>query len=249
MSKKIIITEEEKKDIKSLYNINEQIGLDTIIDYLRNVLTNIGKEDTKPNSNVVTSSGSVDSKWVNVTKKVIDEFEGGYWNPKCGHKTSGMGKSTETMFGLDRYNGNIESTPEGKEFFKLIDKEKTDLGMKQFCKKWTWGYRGGQLENRLKTLAAEIMKKHYDSNSKNYFSPELKKRVESNDRLLMHFSYASWNGPGFFNKFAKSLDSKVKAGKSDEELIKQAISDRKNSSLLNQDKVAAVMTSSDLNLA
>jgi hypothetical protein len=65
----------------------------------------------------------------------------------------------------------------------------------------------------------------------------------------MHFSYASWNGPGFFQKFAKSLNDKVKEGKSDSELIKQAISDRKNTSLLNQDKVASVMTSSDLNLA
>lgn len=248
MSKKLIITEEEKKDIKSLYNINEQISFDSIIEYLGELLKNMGKKDISSYLNK-TNSGSVDSKWDNVTKKVIDEFEGGYWNPKCGHNTSGMGKSTETMFGLDRYNGNIESTPEGKEFFKLIDKEKTDLGMKQFCKKWTWGYRGGQLENRLKTLAAEIMKHHYDNNSKNYFSPELKKRVESNDRLLMHFSYASWNGPGFFQKFAKSLDDGIKSGKSDEELVKQAISDRKSSKLLNQDKVASVMISPDFYLA
>jgi len=46
MSKKLIITEEEKNNIKSLYNINEQFGFDTIIDYLRNVLNNIGKEDS-----------------------------------------------------------------------------------------------------------------------------------------------------------------------------------------------------------
>ena len=35
----------------------------------------------------------------------------------------------------------------------------------------------------------------------------------------MHFSYASWNGPGYFKKFAKSLEDGVKSGKSDEELI------------------------------
>ena len=247
MSKRLIITEEEKKDIKSLYNINEQISFDSIIEYLGELLKNMGKKDISSYLNK-TNSGSVDSKWDNVTKKVIDEFEGGYWNPKCGHQTKGMGVSTETMFGLDRYNGDIESTPDGKEFFKLIDKEKTDLGMKQFCKKWTWGYRGGQLENTLKTLAAKIMKRHYDTNSK-YFSPELKKRVEANDRLLMHFSYASWNGPGYFKNFAKSLDDGVKSGKSDSELIDLAISNRKGSVLYNQDKVASVMKSSDLNLA
>jgi hypothetical protein len=153
------------------------------------------------------------------------------------------------MFGLDRYNGEIESTPEGKEFFRLIDKEKSDLGMSKFCKTWKWLYRGGHLEDELKTLAAKIMKNSYDRNSNNYFSPELKKRVENNDRLLMHFSYASWNGPGFFEKFAKSLENGIKAGKSDEELIKQAISDRKNTVLLHQDKVASVMTSPDFYLA
>jgi hypothetical protein len=255
MSKKLLITEEEKNNIKSLYNINEQgagdalKGLaDTIVNMLKTgdfgnkIKSAIGKFDL--------SSGSVDSKWENVTKKVIDEFEGGYWNPKCGHSTKGMGVSTETMFGLDRYNGSIESSPEGKEFFRIIDKEKTDLGMQQFCKTWKHYYRGGQLEDTLKTLAAKIMKNQYDTNSKNYFTnPELKKRVEANDSLLMHFSYACWNGPGYFKKFAKSLDEGIKSGKSDEELIKQAISDRKSTNLHNQDKVASVMTSANLNLA
>ena len=246
MSKRIVITEDEKNRIKSLYNINEQgIGAGAIIPALFSSIFSIS--DKK--SNYGTSSGSVDSKWDKITKKVIDEFEGGYWNPKCGHTTKGMGISTETMFGLDRYNGNIESTPEGKEFFRIIDNEKTKLGMEQFCKTWKWLYRGGHLEDELKTLAAKIMKHQYDNNSKNYFSPELRKRVEDNDRLLMHFSYASWNGPGFFKKFAKSLEDGVKSGKSDEELINQAISDRKSTVLYNQDKVANVMTSSDLGLA
>ena len=254
MSKKLLITEEEKNNIKSLYNINEQgagdalKGLaDTIVNMLKTgdfgnkIKSAIGKFDL--------SSGSVDSKWENVTKKVIDEFEGGYWNPKCGHTTKGMGKSTETMFGLDRKNGNWESTQDGKEFFKIIDDEKTKLGLKPFCKIWTHNYKGGQLEDTLKTLASKIMKNQYDINSNNYFSPELRERVESNDRLLMHFSYASWNGPGYFKKFAKSLEDGVKSGKSDEELIKQAISNRKSTNLYNQDKVASVMTSSDLGLA
>ena len=257
MSKKLLITEEEKNNIKSLYNINEQgagdalKGLaDTIVNMLKTgdfgnkIKSAIGKFDLND-----ISSGSVDSKWDKITKKVIDEFEGGYWNPKCGHTTKGMGISTETMFGLDRKNGNIESTPEGKEFFRIIDNEKTKLGMTNFCKTWKWLYRGGHLEDKLKTLAAKIMKHQYDNNSKNYFSPELRKRVEANDRLLMHFSYASWNGPGYFKKFAKSLEDGIKLGKSDEELIKQAISNRKSTNLYNQDKVASVMTSSDLGLA
>jgi hypothetical protein len=257
MSKRIIITEEEKNEIKSLYNINEQ-GAGDILKGLADTIVNMiktgkfGDDDNDENENSYlndTNSGSVDSKWSKVTKKVINEFEGGYWNPKCGHQTAGMGKSTETMFGLDRYNGDIEKTPEGKEFFRLIDNEKNNKGMEQFCKKWKWNYKGGELEDKLKNLASKIMKHHYDNNSKNYFSPELKERVESNDRLLMHFAYATWNGSGFFKKFAKSLEDGIKSGKSDSELVKQAISDRKNTSLLNQDKVASIMTSSGLDFA
>ena len=254
MSKRLIITESEKNDIKSLYNINEQSG--SFIEKLLNLSMkdDLDSSTNTDNSNSVEdsylndkTSGSVDSKWMRVTKKVIDKFEGGYWNPKCGHSSGGMGKSTETMFGLDRFNGNIESTPEGKEFFRLIDKQKKDLGMSQFCKKWKWNYKGGELENDLKELAAKIMKYRYDKDS-NRFSPELKKRVENNDRLLMHFSYASWNGSGHFQKFAKSLNDGVKNGESDKELIKRAIADRK-SALPHQDKVASVITSTDLNLA
>lgn len=252
MSKKLIITEQEKNEIKSLYNINEQGAGDILKALADSILKMLDKTDSEEDDESFlndTNSGSVDSKWDKITKKVIDEFEGGYWNPKCGHTTKGMGVSTETMFGLDRKNGNIESTPEGKEFFRIIDKEKTDLGMQQFCKTWKHYYRGGNLEDKLKTLAAKIMKYQYDNNSKNYFSSELRKRVESNDRLLMHFSYASWNGPAYFQKFAKSLESGIKSGKSDEELVKQAISDRKNTNLYHQDKVASVMTSTNLNLA
>jgi len=254
MSKKFLITESEKNQIKSLYNINEDM-LSDFISIIKSKLIKVlknSKTDKKLSNNQTytnNNSVSVDSKWDKITKKVIDEFEGGYWNPKCGHPTKGMGKSTETMFGLDRYNGAIESTPEGKEFFRIIDNEKTKLGIQKFCNTWKHYYRGGQLENTLKTLATKIMKHEYDNNSKNYFSPELRKRVEANDRLLMHFSYASWNGSGYFKKFAKSLEDDVKSGKSDSELIKQAISDRNSTNLYNQNKVASVMTSSNLNLA
>lgn len=43
MSKKIIISEEEKNNIKSLYNVNEQLEYDKIIDYLKDVLKNKDK--------------------------------------------------------------------------------------------------------------------------------------------------------------------------------------------------------------
>lgn len=178
----------------------------------------------KSSSSSSSSSGSVQSKWMDVTKKVIDNFEGGYWNYwECkNHPWHSMyKKSGETMFGLDRKAGDIENLgSEGKEFFRIIDDEKKKLGMSNFCNKWTYNYRGGDLEEKLKDLAARIMFGEYEKNMSNYVkNPETKKRIENNEGLLLHMSYATWNGPGHFQKFAKKLENAVKEGKSDEELI------------------------------
>ena len=65
--------------------------------------------------------------------------------------------SGETMFGLDRKAGSIETIkPEGVEFFKIIDDDKKKLGMAEFCKKWKYNYRGGDKEDILKTAREHI---------------------------------------------------------------------------------------------
>lgn len=209
-------------------------------------------KDVKPAETVIGGS----SNFENITKTVIDKFEGGYWNPFCKHPSSGMGKSTETMFGLDRFNGNIESTPEGKEFFKIIDDEKINNGAKssgsgrnakwsnmdKFCGEWKWSYRGGDKEEALKNLAIKIMKRSFDRNMSNFVKdPQTKAKIETIPGLTLHMSYATWNGPGFFKKFANSLEQGVSRGMSDKQLIDLAISDRNNSRLLNKNKVEAAI--------
>ena len=180
------------------------------------------------------SSGNVSADWNEVTKQVIDNFEGGYWNYwQCkNHPWHRMyKKSGETLFGLDRKAGNIENlSSDGKEFFRLIDEEKKKMGMDAFCKKWVYNYRGGELEERLKDLASKIMFEQYEKNMSNYVKDqETKKRIETNPGLLMHMSYATWNGPGFFQKFAKKLEDAVRRGASDEELIDVAKNSRTSS--------------------
>ena len=203
-------------------------------------LKSFGKKNIKSKTN-----------FTDITKIVIDEFEGGYWNGSTpenvkttkkgicnNHPNGSMGKSTETMFGLDRYNGNIESTPEGVEFFQIIDKEKEELGIEKFCKKWKWLYRGGDKEAKLKDLAVKIIEKLFNSNMDNFVKDdETKEKILSNPSLLLHMSYATWNGPGFFQKFAKELTNAVKKGKSDSELINVAIASRAKTGLLNKGKV------------
>ena len=113
--------------------------------------------------------------------------------------------------------------------FRIIDDDKKKLGMSNFCSKWTYNYRGGELEERLKNLASKIMYNEYEKNMSNYVKdPETKKRIEGNEGLLLHMSYATWNGPGHFQKFAKKLEDAVKAGKSDEELLDIAKDGRTN---------------------
>lgn len=192
------------------------------------------KGGSSSNSTSSLGSGNVQSRWNEITKKVIDNFEGGYWNYwQCKNHpwNSIFRKSGETMFGLDRKAGKIEDiSSDGKEFFRIIDDEKNKLGMSTFCNKWKYDFRGGELEDRLKNLASKIMYGQYEKNMSNFVrDPETRKRIEGNDGLLLHMSYATWNGPGFFRKFADKLEKGVKAGKSDQELIDIAKNSRTGS--------------------
>jgi len=246
---------------------NDLFGIKGILDKIKGKLfknkTNTTSGNTTTNdttsSGTTSSNTTTDSNFKTMTKKVIANFEGGYWNPFCPHPTSRMGKSTETMFGLDRYNGNIESTDKGKEFFKIIDDEKIAAGatssgegkdmkwtnMGNFCKKWKWLYRGGDKKEKLEDLATEIMEKYFNKNMDKYIKdPKTKEKIRGNKALLVHMSYASWNGPGFFKKFGRKLEDAVKDGKSDKELVDVAIQSRLDTGL-NQSKVIADLQNPD----
>lgn len=242
MSKKfkVILTEDELTDLlsKMLFSGDKSgifqkiLGGDGKLDQgmIKKLLGGLTTDKTK----VSGKTGTSESKWMDITKKIIDNFEGGYWNYwECkNHPWHSMySKSGETLFGLDRKAGKIENLgPDGQEFFRVIDDEKKKLGMSNFCKKWTYNYRGGNLEDRLKTLASKIMYNEYQKNMSNYVKdPETRKRIEGNDGLLFHMAYATWNGPGYFQKFAKKLENAIKEGKSDQELLQIAKNSRTNS--------------------
>jgi len=213
---------------------------------------------TLPDISVSTGGGNANFK--DITKKVIANFEGGYWNPIC-HGTKGMGKSTETMFGLDRYNGNIESTDRGRQFFKIIDDEKRALGAKSsgsgksmkwdnmgnFCKKWTYNYKGdSRTKQPLMDLATSIMEERFNSNMSSFVKDsKTKQKIMNNKNLLTHMSYATWNGPGFFKKFARKLEDGIKKGASDKDLVNLAIQSRAETGLYNKDKVAKAIANPD----
>lgn len=237
MGKKFVVRISEQ-DLSDLI-AKQMLGSGNVMgDIIKGLLNPSSSKDSTKNSNSSSTTfntpGSVEDKWMKVTKKVIDNFEGGYWNYwQCkNHPWRSMFRqSGETLFGLDRKAGKIENLgPEGKEFFRIIDDEKKKLGMSNFCNKWTYNYRGGELEERLKDLASKLMFSQYQKNMSNYVKdPETKKRIEGNDGLLLHMAYATWNGPGYFQKFAQKLEKAVKEGKSDEELLDVAKNSRTGS--------------------
>ena len=181
---------------------------------------------------------SVSDVWNSFTDKIIDKFEGGYWNndttkprsQKCvNHPDDPMyDNSGETMFGIDRRSGQWDNTPKGREFFELIDSEKENYNdMEEFCRTWRWNYNGGPLQSELKSRAGDLMLSVYENN-KDVFTPEALEEVESNKRLLFHFAYACWNGSGVFQSFAEDINDAVESGLSGDELVDVAIESRNN---------------------
>lgn len=255
MNKRFIITEAEKKRIKTLYNISEQDlsqgeeiakgFLDLVKQKLKNPSSSSSSSDISSNNISTSDSGSKETEydttstgdnWMDVTKKVIRKFEGGYWNPVCSKypgskhpgKTGMYSRSGETMFGLDREAGNIENvSADGKRFFQRIDEEKKKLGMDEFCRIWRWNYIPEEpLKSELTDLAAKTMKFLYEKNASAFFKGKTREVVEASRPLLLHFSYATWNGPGFFQKFAQTINQAIQEGKPMKELIQIAKDDR-----------------------
>lgn len=156
-----------------------------------------------------------------IVGKVIDSLEGGYYHPdmlKDGRvKDSRYGASGETMMGIDRKTGGtINTSTEGKQFWSIIDGKNART-------KWKWGYKGGDQEETLKRLVAKMIKPLYDLYCEKYLSEESKKLIDKDPKLMFNFIYAVWNGPGWFQKFAKELNGEVKKGTKGTALAKFAV--------------------------
>jgi hypothetical protein len=170
----------------------------------------------------------MDEKFLDTVTLVIDNLEGGYYHPqmlKDGRvKDTRYSSSGETMFGIDRKaGGSINTTPAGKEFWGVIDNAGAS-------KSWKWNYKGGNLGGKLKELAAKIIYPEYIRMSNRYLSPEARKIVDSDRRLLFNFIYATWNGEGWFERFAKPINAAVKNGVTDVDALTKIAVERRTSS-------------------
>lgn len=107
MKKRLIITESEKNEIKSLYTINEDGVMSNIIDYVRSLMTS---KDNKPTTKINVSSTDKSS-----AKEIIDFFKnkgltpeqsagiaGNLW-AESGFKTKALGDNS-TSLGLAQWH-------------------------------------------------------------------------------------------------------------------------------------------------
>jgi hypothetical protein len=144
---------------------------------------------------------------------VIKHIEGGYYHPAM--KISGMGNSGETMFGIDRKNSpEFTKSSAGQQFWGLIDSDR-----RKNPKKWKYLYKlddNPTLANQLKTIIGNsYLSTNYENFGKSYLTPEAKRVVDNNSKLKFHMGYGTWNGIGWFQKFAKAINNAVASGTRD----------------------------------
>jgi len=215
--KVIVLTEQDLSSI--VKKVMGVLGVDTdeILDKIMGK-----KKETKVET-------KVSNDFEKVTNQIIDQLEGGYYHPdmlKDGRvKDSRYRNSGETMFGIDRKaGGSLENdSSAGKEFWRLIDAQNAR-------KNWKHEYMlkdNPALSKKLRKLVSQIMEPLFIQNQKK-LSPEARKLVNSDPRLYYNFAYATWNGPGWFQRFANQFNEEVKKGKDTNELVKFVIDQRKN---------------------
>lgn len=168
-------------------------------------------------------------QFADITDKIAAGIEGGYFHRDMLKKmkpsdVSKLGKSGETMLGIDRVNGTQLATfPEWAKFWAIIDKANARYN-------WKYNYMGGQYHDELKNLARTIMYKWYSKLAGRYLTDKSLQAVDKDKRLQLHFSYAAWNGERWFKKMAQVTNTDTAAGRDVETIAKNAINYRLNNS-------------------
>ena len=174
---------------------------------------------------IVPSKVGKKMTFTQVTEAVISNLEGGYFHPdmtKDGRvRDSRYSTSGETMFGLDRKQGDSTSTA-AKNFWSTLDKEGARA-------KWRWNHMPEQpLYSQLVNLAVDIMEPKFN-NSLNNFCPDknIQAIIKSDGRLMFNVIYAQWNGTGWIKGLLKVIVQEYNNGKKDaESLLKATVVER-----------------------
>jgi peptidoglycan hydrolase-like protein with peptidoglycan-binding domain/predicted nucleotidyltransferase len=209
----------EKKDLKYL------VAAMIFKNFQDADLSKIKKTDSSKKS---MNSLETPNNFEDVVNIIINNLEGGYYHPnmkeKNPQKFAQMGNSGETMFGMDRQHGQQETTSAGQEFWSLIDSQNAKNN-------WKYNYTledNLNLKNQLINLIVQIMEPLFYEYSDRFLSDTGKSIVMSDPKLFFNFVYATYNGPKYFQTFAKKLNDKIEQGVTDVEQLKDvALQSRK----------------------
>ena len=218
------ITKSDNNKIEGKETITPELAKSLLNDVKGKVTPEVLSKYVDQMQIIVTSPDEI----IEMVKVIVSYIEGGYYHPKMKEKNPQkfklFGSSTETLFGIDRINGGWEKTSAGKEFFNLLDAENAS-------EKWEYMYDlddNPSLKNKLIDLSAQMIGQKNESNKSRFFTPEARKIVNGDAGLTFNFIYATYNGEGWFQKFAREINEAVDQGTTDpKELLKIAIDTRK----------------------
>lgn len=184
-------------------------GMQTITLLYNTVLeTDEKPKELSPGSEIELSGEIVPPKSLDyLVDFVIDNIEGGYYHPAMKPYLKGGANlldSGETLYGIDRkHGGDINTSANGKAFWAGVDEESgwaKNTGLPK------WKYGDIPKNPTLRKLVHQMMIDVYKSHKRTFkVAPEIEKLIESDARLQLHFFYACWNGPGFFQWFYNDL--------------------------------------------
>lgn len=224
-------TEDAVKKFQTKYQLNTTGKLDPIdLKHLIALLitkkfkdSDLGSILLKSGISAIKGKYNTPSNFRDVVEIITNELEGGYYHPDMKEKNPSkfaiMGKSGETMFGMDREHGKQENTSAGKEFWSLIDAQNASNN-------WDYGYMlqdNPGLRDKLTDLIVQIEKPYFDDLSDRYLSEEAKSIIMSDPKLYFNFVYATYNGSGWFQNFATKFNKKIEEGERDVEVLRDYV--------------------------
>lgn len=160
--------------------------------------------------------------------------EGGYFHPDMyiedpkffeGYATSG-----ETIFGLDRKNGDLlNKTAEGIKFWQIVDANFKGLNKKKYWNEKADGkgaIKNAEVGKELKRLSDIIFTRQFKKLMNENFNAKQQQRIYNNPKLFLNFLYGTWNGSGNFKHFANKF--KANENLNDEDLNNVILNYRAN---------------------
>ncbi len=177
------------------------------------------KEEIENSKDVFENTTKTNTDYMNIVESIIDNIEWWYYHPDMN--ISRMGKSWETMMGIDRKHWwDLNTSTAWKKFRAIIDEDKKEHPELRKHK-----YKWGDKEEELKKLAGEIIEPHYKELSEKYLSPEALSLINKDWRLLFNFIYGARNGEWWFKKFAKQINDKIASWETNTDVLYKHIMD------------------------